>query len=171
MSKYLQIIDNILTIDECKNIIDLFEKGNSKYIDRDIAEYYRIDYTDEELSNILWERIKKNVPKIYENGNIVGLNTYIRLSKYEPGMEFGKHKDGINQDKYGNRSIFTLNIFLNDDFKGGETFFYNDDETTRNIAMPKVGRGALFDGQITHCGNLVSKKCKYLLRTDVMIKY
>ena len=63
----------------------------------------------------------------------VGINKYIRLSKYEPGQFFGIHKDGINFDKDNrqNMSYATLNIFLNDDFEGGETIFYKKDRKTR----------------------------------------
>ena len=42
------------------------------------------------------------------------------------------HKDGINFDKDNkqNMSYATLNIFLNDDFEGGETIFYSNDKNT-----------------------------------------
>tara|TARA_B100001057_G_C22666575_1_gene878087 strand:- start:626 stop:781 length:156 start_codon:yes stop_codon:yes gene_type:complete len=51
------------------------------------------------------------------------MNSYIRLSKYEPGQFFGIHKDGINFDKNNkqNMSYATLNIFLNIQTYGNNT--------------------------------------------------
>lgn len=54
-------------------------------------------------------------------------------------MEFNKHKDGFNQDKNGNISIITFNIFLNDNFDGGETYFYNDNGELILSIKPKTG--------------------------------
>lgn len=39
----------------------------------------------------------------------------------------------------------TLNIFLNDQFDGGETDFFYENKTKRLSAKPKPGRAALFD--------------------------
>ena len=59
-------------------------------------------------------------------------------------------------------------VFVLDD--GGETDFYEVDRKTLFYSVkPKPGRGGLFDSQIYHCGNKVTKGCKYLLRTDVMV--
>ena len=68
------------------------------------------------------------------------------------------------------RSCLTLNIFLNDDFEGGETdFLFDDKQTLRFSAKPKAGRAMLFYSQQYHRGNKVTKGEKYLLRTDIMI--
>lgn len=66
--------------------------------------------------------------------------------------------------------IFTLNIFLNDDFEGGHTTFYHDDFSLRYDVEPKVGRAALFDANQLHCGTRVLSPYKYLMRTDVMAR-
>ena len=50
----------------------------------------------------------------------------MRIVKYEDGGHFEVHKDGtfvVNDDV---RSVFTLQIYLNDDFEGGNTIFYDD---------------------------------------------
>ena len=65
----------------------------------------------------------------------------------------------------------TLNIFLNDNFEGGETEFLYNNKTLRYSAKPKLGRGALFDAQQYHRGNVVMNGNKYLMRTDVMVSF
>jgi predicted 2-oxoglutarate/Fe(II)-dependent dioxygenase YbiX len=119
---------------------------------------------NEEFADVLYKRIQPFLPP-----GTVRCNEYFRFSKYHPGQEFTKHTDGTNQDKYGNRSQYTLNIFLNKDFGGGETEFFDKYGQLAVRAIPEPGRAALFDRGILHCGNKVSSGNKYLLRTDVMV--
>lgn len=123
---------------------------------------------DKDLANKLYQRIGNRIPKYFNGCRVVGLNDHFRMSKYYPGGYFLTHQDGYNQDGEGNRSVMTLNIFLNDDFTGGETDFFFEDGSLRFSAKPKPGRGALFDHQHVHCGNKVNG-IKYLLRTDIMV--
>lgn len=104
----------------------------------------------------------------------VGLNKYLCLSKYEPGQFFGIHKDGINfeQDNKQNMSYATLNIFLNDDFEGGETIFYDNSKNNVTLkCIPRIGRGSFFYSQQYHEGAKIMSGYKYLLRTDLMINH
>ena len=117
------------------------------------------------IDNDLTKKIKKIT---------VGMNKYIRLSKYEPDQFFGIHKDGINFDKDNkqNMSYATLNIFLNDNFYGGETIFY--DNSKKNVTLffkPKQGRGSFFYSQQFYEGAKLKSGFKYLLRTDLMINH
>jgi len=169
--RLLKVIDNLLTEEECAELIKHINTSKLEFVDRGIAEYYRLQEDNPELANKLWNRIKGQLPSVYKGGLICCLNDHFRYSKYQPGMEFGRHRDALNQDKHGNRSIFTLNIFLNDDFGGGETDFFEESGSLFKSVKPKPGRAALFDNQIKHCGNKVLNDCKYLLRTDVMITY
>jgi predicted 2-oxoglutarate/Fe(II)-dependent dioxygenase YbiX len=169
MSKFLVQIDNLLSEKECKDLIDFIEKEELEFRDTDLAQYYRCKTVNEKISDELYRRVAKFIPNP-PNGVVTGLNENIRFSKYLPGQEFRIHKDGYNQDSKGNRSWMTLNIFLNDNFDGGETtFFLEDRKTVRHISSPKPGRAALFESQQFHCGNLVQNGYKYLMRTDVMI--
>jgi len=69
-------------------------------------------------------------------------------------------------------SYATLNIFLNDDFTGGETIFYEKDKRTiTEKCKPKSGRGAFFYSQQFHEGAKITNGYKYLLRTDLMINH
>lgn len=171
--KMIRVYDNFLSQEECKSLIAHFEEAQKekkvKYIDRGIAEYFRLEEDSERMASNLWNRLEKTLPKEYNGKPIKCLNTHFRYSKYEPGMEFSIHRDGMNQDKNGYRSALTLNIFLNDDFKGGETDFFDDNKNLLLSAKPSPGKAALFDTEVLHRGNKVLDGCKYLLRTDVMI--
>jgi len=174
MSYFLHQIDNIFTEEECQTLLErAFEKGWTP-VDNGLAKYQRAVIIDDNLAEILFDKIEHLLPETYKNQRIVKLNNYFRFSRYIPGGRFKIHKDGINSDSDGNRAIFTLNIFLNDDFEGGGTIFYknnNKNKNKNNILMnirPKTARAGLFYNQIDHEGEIVTKGFKYLLRTDVM---
>ena len=170
--KYLQIVDDLLSEEECNFLITFSEKQGLIEIDRGIAKYHRAEFDNEWLATTLFNRLKEKglIGQTFNGRRIASLNDHFRFSKYYPGGEFQMHKDGFNVDKNGNRSVMTLNIFLNTEFEGGETDFYLEDKKTlRHSTKPKVGRGAFFDSQQYHCGNKVVNGFKYLLRTDLMV--
>jgi hypothetical protein len=169
---FLVVLDNILDPEECSYFIDMIDTNEKlETIDRpSFAVYDRMIYKNKEFADKLFSRIRSAIPETYDGKRIVGLNDHIRLSKYEPGGKFNVHKDGFNQDSQGNRSIMTVNVFLNKNFNGGETDFLLDDkETLRFRAVPEIGRGAIFYSQQYHRGNEVLDGKKYLFRTDVMV--
>ena len=153
------------------DIIDMFDNPSKvELINDKHRKYHRVQFQDE---NLLMNYIEK-VKSLYSQKQkiCVGMNKYIRLSKYEPGQFFGIHKDGINFDKDNkqNMSYATLNIFLNEDFEGGETIFYTNDKKTVTLkCIPKTGRGSFFYSQQFHEGAKLLSGYKYLLRTDLMI--
>jgi predicted 2-oxoglutarate/Fe(II)-dependent dioxygenase YbiX len=172
--QFLHSIDNLLSPEECEKYINYFSDSERvEHINDTHRKYNRVQFIDKELAEILYEKIKNYIPKKIKKIS-VGLNSYFRLSKYEPGQFFGIHKDGINFDVENkqNMSYATLNIFLNDDFEGGSTIFYeNDKKTTTLICKPLAGRGSFFYSQQFHEGEKISSGYKYLLRTDLMINH
>lgn len=168
---FLIQINDIFSVEECKSLIELAESKDMHLIDSGVAQYFRVILNDHDLAYQLYKRLDKFIPKTVDGKRVVGLNNIFRFSKYIRGGDFKIHKDGVNQDSQGNRSIMTLNIFLNDEFEGGETdFFYSSDENNlRYSVKPKAGRGALFYAQQYHRGNMVTKGVKWLIRTDVMV--
>jgi len=137
------------------------------------AEYDRVIEHNKELADFLFEFLmeKGYIPKTYNGHNITSINPMFRYSKYHPGMQFLIHKDAINKNKKTQeRSIMTLNIFLNSDFDGGETIFYHNNKV-RYIAKPQIGRAMIFDSQQFHSGEKVQNGYKYLMRTDIMVAY
>ena len=179
---FLCVLDNLLTPAECKSLIERANatktdnKGNKSWHRPGTGgSYARVLMIDTVLAETLYKRIQPFLPT-YDGMKLLYLNTHFRFSRYNVGGHFPLHCDGTNYDtdrapSYGALSavsMLTLNIFLNDDFVGGETAFYDNPTTLRYTVKPKAGRAALFFANQYHCGNSVGSPYKYLLRTDVM---
>ena len=175
MTQRVQIIDGILSKERCSQLIEKLEDSPLLQAERNGANYYRSVFFDEHLAKELEQAISRYVPRDIK---ATRLSDRFRFSKYNPGGKFSLHQDGIYQDpRTGERSAYTLSIFLNDEFSGGETAFFDGDnmieaESNRNNPLttkPVIGRGVLFPREVYHCGNEVENGYKYLLRTDVMV--
>ncbi len=59
-------------------------------------------------------------------------------------------------------------VYLNSDFTGGETKFYNDDRELHIAVQPESGTALVFVHRQLHEGASVLSGRKYVLRTDVM---
>lgn len=170
--KYICVFDTLLSADECREFIALLDSPEKLSIqDRGIALYDRGLFISDEWANRISNRIRHALPLQSLPENIC-INNHFRFSKYHDGGYFAMHQDGMNQNSQGYRTLFTVNIFLNDnEYEGGETdFFYDDKKTLTLRAIPKAGRGVVFHREIYHAGNLVKNGTKYLIRTDVMIR-
>lgn len=191
-NNFLCVIDNLFTPAECQNLIikanNVQNEGYNKswHPANTGGGYMRVMMIDRDLSNQLWSKIKKFLPRdlMFNGYKLVYLNDHFRFSRYKKGGKFPLHCDGSNYDAsrpeesggYSTQSLLTLNIFLNDGFLGGETDFLEHNSqgelTLRETVKPKVGRSALFWANQYHRGNEViptdDVEFKYLLRTDVM---
>ena len=169
MAKWLWVCDDLLSEEECERVIEHFKKRPLERIDNGVASYNRGMVEDAALAEEVFARIRERIP---EEFRAEGCNERWRFSEYEPGGEFKIHRDGRNQDRAGRRSVITVNIFLNEEFRGGSTDFYMDDkETLRESVTAKRGRAAVFDAQQYHVGARVEEGRKYLFRTDVMAEF
>lgn len=104
----------------------------------------------------------------------VGLNERLRVLKYSQGEYFGSHCDtkfvrGPNfGDKAGETSHVSVQIYLNDKFKGGQTRFHGGGK--HYDVKPKTGSILIFDHNLLHQGAVVKAGKKYVVRTDVMYR-
>ncbi len=73
------------------------------------------------------------------------------------------HKDG-RQDVKGSETLFTLLVYLNDNYRGGETKFRQD----KLEVHPQRGSALLFEHHLWHQGAELIEGTKYILRTDVV---
>mmetsp|Transcript_49998 Transcript_49998/g.106343 ORF Transcript_49998/g.106343 Transcript_49998/m.106343 type:complete len:254 (-) Transcript_49998:357-1118(-) len=102
----------------------------------------------------------------------VGLNERMRFLKYEPGHFFAPHQDiryvrGAEcGDKAGETSHVTVQLYLNDKFKGGATRFLSGKR--HYDVKPRMGSALIFDHDLLHEGSKVVGGTKYSVRTDVM---
>jgi len=172
---------SILSEGECCRLIsaaELIGFGRTSY-----PQHYRgnlrLMAKDIRMAQLLWERLQPHVPETVqcEEGHdwkAVGLNEMWRLSKYFAGTRFQRHCDTNFERSQNQRSMYTVNIYLNDKFQGGKTRFYTLSDTIDAEIVPRTG-AALFFRQppveaYCHDGEEVHAGVKYLLRSDVMFE-
>lgn len=123
----------------------------------------------EEAANIL-QRIQDYLPKEWKGRKLVELNERLRFLRYNPGEYFKPHFDGSYVRANGDMSYITVQIYLNEGFKGGSTTFLNkfDSEDGGVEVVPKTGSVLIFQHDILHEGSALEEGRKYAIRTDVM---
>jgi hypothetical protein len=177
-NQVLTIHDNFLTKADCDKLIDLSESNfkrsqvTSGYSDGIIDDEQRKSYSallaidDEPFLNGLYELIAKKFK--FRTSQF----EYFQCVKYNGGDFFDYHHDVLKKDANGDEKLktrrYTLLIYLNDSFKGGETAF----PLLGIRVRPKSGCAILFenlqeDGNILkeslHAGLPVLEGTKYAL--------
>lgn len=198
--KFAVLIHNVLTPDECKQMIERAESGGfedasiydrrANRIHRNCQRWYE---HDNDLAAKWYDRILEaldDTPSEYKIRNApwmgrrynstslpirsVGLNERLRVLKYSQGEYFGSHMDtkfvrGPNYgDKAGETSHVSVQVYLNDKFKGGQTRFHG--KGRHYDVKPKTGSILIFDHNLLHQGAVIKSGKKYVVRTDVMYR-
>lgn len=107
----------------------------------------------------------------------IGLNEVIRICRYTKGGFFLPHFDYGFERTMQERSLQTFMFYLNDDFDGAPTTFYDDTQehyvrpddakALERVRVP-AGGVLVFKSQVTHDGGLLRTGKKYIMRTEVM---
>ena len=195
-AKFAVMLYNVISPDECSDLIDRVEDDgfelagiyNSR-TNETLRNCTRCILDDRLTADNWFERILhalkgtefehkvKNAPWMGssdENKNLqaVSLNERLRVLKYLPGQYFSAHNDtrfirGPEQgDRAGETSYLSVQVFLNEKFKGGTTRFIGG---TRYLDVtPKTGSVLIFDHNIFHEGCKLVKGTKYVVRSDIM---
>ncbi|OCX50719.1 oxidoreductase, 2OG-Fe(II) oxygenase [Mucilaginibacter sp. PPCGB 2223] len=124
----------------------------------------RVIYKDHQLADTLWQQIEPFAPSQVGHSKSIGLNELFRFYRYEPGQKFRRHRDQSYIRNDAEASYYTLMIYLNENFEGGETTF-ND-----LTVQPKQGSALVFLHSLEHEGSAVTQGIKYVLRTDIMFR-
>ena len=124
----------------------------------------RVVFKDIEFARELWTDLEPFAPAEIGDSVAIGLNELFRFYKYEPGQHFRKHRDQSYIRNSQEASYYTLMIYLNDGFKGGETKF--DSLAVR----PGKGDALIFYHYLEHEGSELIEGIKYVLRTDIMYR-
>lgn len=194
-SKFAVMIHNILTPEECEEIIELAEGSGfqpaaiydaaTKTVHRNCTRRIMDDHA---LAENWFERILhalndtphgqkvKECPwighKNNENLHAVSLNERLRVIKYSQGQFFTKHVDaeftrGLDAgDREGEKSMVSVHIYLNEGYKGGITRFHGGGRWFD--VHTKTGSVMLFESTIPHEAAKVTKGEKYVVRSDIM---
>lgn len=183
----VHLIKEVFSAEECPVLLSAAENfgfGTTNY-PKHYRGNLRLTVTDQTLAEAVWERLVHVVPSIVEEEGrrfmAVGLNPRWRLAKYVPGDLFKSHVDAFFEDDShgigrGLKSMYTVNIYMNEDFEGGNTAFQfkpaqSPDVPTYEV-VPKTGLCLLFRQppaeHYSHEGKVVESGFKYLFRSDVM---
>ncbi|EFC35281.1 predicted protein, partial [Naegleria gruberi] len=139
----LMAIPNFFSHHECEDLIKRCK--NFKEIQDEYPKEYRNStrelIIDADLASLIFDKLKTRIDLDAISKMVTpfgvdsagtwkacGVNEMMRFNKYQIGEYFKIHTDGQFKRNNNERSIYTLLIYLNDDFKGGETRFYNDPE-------------------------------------------
>ncbi|MNV23162.1 Poxvirus C4/C10 protein [compost metagenome] len=170
----LFVIDDFLSVQECDDYILWSEQqgyeeakvqlDGGQVMMKNIRNNSRIVFPDHVLAEKIWNKVAPFVVRKFGNSEAIGLNELFRFYRYESGQRFKKHKDGSYVRNETEASYFTLMLYLNDDFEGGETSF----ET--HVIRPEKGQVLIFEHGLKHAGEPIISGVKYVLRTDIMYK-
>ncbi len=175
-------LENVLTVEECKQLIDGSEQSgytealinigpNEAILVPDYRKGSRFMTDDKLFVSKLWSRICDQIPDTYKSCKACGLNERLRFLRYDSGDFFKPHCDGCYSRPDGSElSLITIQIYLNEGFRGGETTFLSESTDDRLGVVPKTGMILVFDQSLYHSGSKLIDGQKYTIRTDVMFK-
>ena len=141
-----------------------YQGANGFAVSRDGRACGRAAYADADAAARLWARVADSLPRVWQGRRALGLNERLRFYRYAAGERLGLHRDGFYQRPDGASSLWTLLVYLNQDFAGGATYFARDE----SLVAPCAGAVLVFSHHVWHEGRPVTAGCKYVLRTDVM---
>lgn len=164
-------IPNFLSDEECEIFINKI-KNKQNVVNFTSASNFKNDkYTDKQLTEYFYGKIIG----VFDDGlinklKIVRANTLIMTGMYTENEQFGMHTDtGLFYDKINKqKSTFTLLIYLNDDYKNGETAFYDDNFVHILNVKPERGTALLFDINLWHKGIGVVGNNKFWIGGEVV---
>lgn len=175
----IYLIENFLSHGECQDMIKYidnkkweFEKnefiGDKQWlIDGNVKRGYAINnfFEDEKVRKFIEDKIKKRFPDFlltYSRRGIFyqysGIGERMSMAYYKNG-KVNQHKDK-SYYRDGKRGLLSLLIYLNDNYQGGDTIFYPNNE--KITVKPKTGMACIFDMDILHECMLVDGE-KYAL--------
>ena len=199
-------VNKLLDQGECQAVIEKCQSKEAQSIKfGGKRNNSRLIVFDKMFSFYLWKKLVNSLKSYVDESNLKlyplgfdvlrgdweldGINEAIRFNSYNSyGKEkFEKHRDAQFCPSGDHRSFLSLVIYLNDDFKGGQTNFYiskqhdcskeiditdtNSRQNFKKISVePNIGSAVIFSQNIIHESVTVKSAKKYILKTDIMLK-
>jgi hypothetical protein len=169
-------VDNIYTNDEIEHLKKLVEKADSKNRTFTNSNFKNGKVINIPLSNLIYERLYQQIPILYKDRqnisyNFIGTPNFIMYAKVTKNQLFSLHTDtGAEYDEINNKySKFTVLTYLNDDYEGGYTKFFDNDFKETVSIVPKRNRTLIFDIDLYHSGEKVTEGNKYWIGTELVV--
>lgn len=199
-SNKVRVVRRLLSAFESTSLIQATESlgfSTPTAFDKSVRTCERRHTVDLGMSNAIMSRLKSYLPEIVHidgvRWRLKRFTHHWRYIKYFPKGHFVPHYDGAKMLRYPTPaiSVFTIQIYLNDDFTGGNTCFYSDYEPVRYAShdipigevkklklsssptyevKPETGSALIFDhvNNVLHDGAEVKSGVKYIMRGDVL---
>ena len=172
-------LEKVFSKEECQQLVVMTEErgyipalinvgGGREVLMQDVRNNDRCIIDDVALAATIFERVKHTIPEVFKGRKVVSLNERLRFLRYKPGQKFEPHMDGTYERPNGERSMITLQLYLNEGCEGGSTVFLDWNEKNHEEVVPKIGQVLIFQHDILHCGAEVRQGVKYVMRTDIM---
>ena len=151
----LFLIDGFLSAQECEQFIAQSEQsgyeeatirgaGGVAVLSNEIRNNERLILDDEELAARFYQRAAPLLAQSWLGWELLAFNERFRFYHYDVGQTFNRHFDGAFSRGDNEQSQFTFLIYLNDDFAGGHTNFFDDDSTITHSIQPRRGTAQLW---------------------------
>lgn len=128
-----------------------------------------------EWSKLMYQRIQEHLPESYtdqrgQKWRFLESAKYIMYANIEKSEQFGIHTDtGCEYDQVKNKySKFTVLTYLNHDYQGGNTIFYDDNFNKTFTIDPLQNRTLIFDINVFHSGEQVVQGSKFWIGTELV---
>lgn len=166
-------IDNLYTENEINYFINYIETHNGCPFT--FSEFKNGKIIEPKISTLMYSRIKTYLPNNYKdrlNNSYIYKKTpkHIMYAKVDMQQQFGLHTDtGTVYSRIDNEySKFTVLTYLNDEYKGGNTQFYSENLRKNVTIQPKKNRTLIFDINLFHSGEIITKGTKYWIGTELV---
>lgn len=164
--------DDLFTSTEITQFLNLINNSSNEKPFFLNAEFKNSKLICPDISHLIGQRVLSHFENEHKYDYNESFNTcnIIYYSKIKIGQPFSIHTDtGSYFNKSTNTcSRFTILLYLNDDFNGGFTQFYNNDLKKTHCIIPKKNKTLLFDINLFHSANPVESGTKYWIGTELI---
>lgn len=168
-------IDNLYTeseLNKFKKIVNNWDPSIRSFTN---SEFKNGKLIMPEISSLMYSKIETFLPFKYIDRNNLNWTYkssphFIMYADVIENQQFSIHSDtGIIYDNKNNLySKYTVLTYLNDDFEGGCTQFYDDKFNKTVCIIPKCNRTLIFDIDLFHAGLSVTKNNKQWIGTELV---
>ena len=167
-------IDNIFSQDQIENWRNMIHNSpdDVKKFNNN-GNFKNGKIIDPTTSNVIWEAIRPHLPRSYrdtknQEWSLIGPSRYVMYASILPGQSFPIHTDTGAEYGPEGESKFTVLVYLDEDFIGGHTTFYDYEFQKTVDIVPKMGRTLMFDIDLYHAGEAVISGKKNWIGTEVV---
>ena len=170
------VVDGLFSADELHSFHRIIDEGTAvKTRPFTTAAFKNGKVLHDSIPQLMFERVRPHLPDVYTDA--VGVQwefvrgcQFLMYAELTAGQQFNLHTDtGCVWDERGNRySKFTLLLYLNDDYVGGQTEFFDDAWRRTETIEPVAGRTLVFDIDLWHRGCEVREGIKRWIGTEIV---